>query len=74
MKEFKGILNELTITDNGIIFKEDRMVLPKSLQSECIALAHKGAHPGQSGLLRRLRYHFFFPKMNKSVDRFCEKM
>ena len=72
VKEFKGILNELTITANGIILKDDRMVLPKSLQSECIALAHKGAHPGQSGLLRRLRYHFFFPKMNASVIDFVK--
>ena len=31
---------------------------------------HRGAHPGQSGLERRLRYNFFIPDLNKKVADF----
>ena len=64
----KTIFSELTTTGNNIILKGDRIVLPKQLQPQAIQLAHKGAHPGQSGLLRRLRNHFFFHGMDKEVQ------
>ena len=38
-----------------------------------INLAHSGAHPAQSGLTHRLRYHFFFPGMDKKVEEFTQK-
>ena len=63
---------EITITGNGILFKGDRIILPTSLQEKAIALAHRGTHPGQSGLERRLRYHFFFHSMLKKVETFIQ--
>ena len=33
-------------------------------------MAHQGAHPGQSGMQRRLRYHFFFHDMDKQVNEY----
>lgn len=67
VQEFENILTEVTITGNGILFKVDRIILPKSLQEKAIALAHRGSHPGQSRLERRLNYHFFFYNMLEKV-------
>ena len=63
----------ITVTGNGILFKEKRLIFPKSLQQDAINLAHQGAHPGQSGVLRRLRYHFFFHDMDKMVSQTLSK-
>ena len=75
IRKFKPILPELTLTGNGILLKEDRIVLPEALQMKAIELAHRGAHPGRSGMERRLRHHFFFHDMFKKVEQFvnaCE--
>jgi hypothetical protein len=61
-----------TVTGNGIILKDERIVLPEKLQEMAIQIAHRGAHPGQSGLERRLRYHFFLHDMNKKVKEFVQ--
>ena len=55
VKKFKSIIQELSITGNGILIKGDRIILPDSLQSTALELAHRGAHPGQNGMTRRLR-------------------
>ncbi len=60
VQRFRPILPQLTVTGNGIILKDERIILPTKLQETAIEIAHKGAHPGQEGLKRRLRYHFFF--------------
>ena len=70
VKKFGPILPELTIVANGIIFKDDRIVLPEALQQLAIELAHRGSHPGQSGIERRLRFHFFFHGMFEKVKTF----
>ena len=70
VKRFGPIMQELTIVANGIIFKEDRIVLPESLHNLAIELAHRGSHPGQSGIERRLRFHFFFHEMYDKVRNF----
>ena len=72
VQKFKQILSELTLTGNGILLKGDRIVLPESLQETAIELAHRGAHPGQSGMERRLRFHFFFHDMFRKVERFVK--
>ena len=50
LQKFQKILHELTLTGNKIIFKEERIVLPEKLHEEAIQLAHRGEHPGQSGI------------------------
>ena len=69
---FQKVLPELTMTANGIILKGDKIALPSNLQDTAIRLAHRGAHPGQSGLERRLRYHFFFHNMSKKIEEFVK--
>ena len=72
VRKFSPIMHELTLAANGIIMKHDRMVLPTSLQGKAIELAHRGSHPGRSGMERRLRYHFFFHDMFGKVKDFVE--
>ena len=73
LRKFDAILSELSLTANGLLLKGDRIVLPESLQLRAIELAHRGAHPGQSGIGRRLRYHFFFHGLFDKVKRFVEQ-
>ena len=73
IRKFSSILGELTVSGNGLILKGERIVLPKNLHHEAIELAHRGAHPGQSGLTRRLRNHFFFHDMDKKVQDYVSK-
>ena len=72
LKKFQQILPELTLTANKIILKSERIILPNSLQHVAIELAHRGSHPGQSGIERRLRSHFFFHDMQKKVEMFVK--
>ena len=73
LMKFKNIYSELTVTGNNIILKGERILLPQSLQDLSIELAHRGAHPGQSGLTRRIRSHFFFHNMDEKVKQFVSK-
>ena len=50
--------------------KNDRIILPKILQTKAISLVHKGSHPGVSQMERRLRYHFFFHDMQQKVSNY----
>ena len=71
--KFKQILPEITATGNGILLKNERIILPESLHETAIKLAHRGSHPGQTGLERRLRYHFFFHDIQKKVQRYVSQ-
>jgi len=73
ISKFEPLLSGLTITGNGVLLKGDRIFLPESLQEEAIKLAHRGSHPGQSGIERRLRFHFFFHNMYNKVRSFVKK-
>ncbi len=70
LRKFTSILPSITVTGNGILLKEERIILPQSLQKRAIELAHRGNHPGEIGLQQRLRYHFFFHDMNMKVQKF----
>ena len=73
IRKFNSILSDLTVTGNGIILKDDRMVLPDALHDTAIQLAHRGSRPGRSGIERRLRYHFFFHDMFEKVKKFVQQ-
>ena len=70
LRKFSSILSNICVTGNGILLKDDRIILPESLHQQAIELAHRGSHPMQSGIQRRLRYHYFFHNMNQKVHKF----
>ena len=70
LQKFASILPSITVTANGILLKDERIILPQTLHQLAIELAHRGNHPGEVGLQQRLRYHFFFHDMNIKVKEF----
>ena len=74
VKKFGPILAELIIVANGNnIFTGDRIVMPEALRQlaiELLVLAHRGSHPGQSGIERRQRFQFLFHGMFAKVKNF----
>ena len=71
--KFAPILSTISTTNRGILLKDERIILPKSLQKDAVQLAHQGSHVGQSGLRRRLRYHFYFHYMNDIVKKHIDE-
>ena len=72
VQQFRQIQPELSLSNNGILLHRERIVLPESLQLKAVSLAHRGSHPGQSGIERRLRSHFYFPGMFTKVKEFVQ--
>ena len=68
----RQIFPEIMSLANGTLVLQDRIMLPASLHDKAVRLAHMGAHPGQNGLLRRLRSHFYIPNLDKRVKEFVE--
>ena len=68
LNPFRRILQELTISDQGLILKSDKIVLPESLWKTAFTKAHQGGHPGMSSLKRRLRTHFWFPTLDSYIE------
>ena len=69
---FRHMFPEITYLPNGTLLFQDRIILPSALHDKAIQLAHMGAHPGQNGLLRRLRSHFYIVGLDKKVKAFVE--
>ena len=65
---FRQIFHEIAFLPNGTLVFQDRIILPSALHKKAIQLAHMGAHPGQNGLLRRLRSHFYITNLDKQVN------
>lgn len=70
LRKFSSILPTITVTGNGILLKEERIILPETLHQRAIKLSHCGNHPGEIGLQQCLRYHFFFHNLNSKVQKF----
>ena len=67
------IRDELTV-QNGLIFKGERVIIPKSLRSDMIRRIHS-SHIGAEGCLRRARESLYWPGLNSEVKDFilrCE--
>ena len=65
-----SIRDELAVTD-GLVFRGERLVIPKSLRSEIKKDIHSG-HQGVESCLRRAREHVFWPGMNKEVKEWIQ--
>ena len=67
-KYFRNAYDELSLTQEGVILRNDSIVIPESLQQEVINYAHEG-HNGRQLCKRLLRNICWFPKMDTMVDR-----
>ena len=73
LETFRNIFCDITVLHNGILLKEDKIVLPASSVNKVLSLAQSGAHPGEDGLIRRLRRHFYIKGLNKMLEEFVNK-
>ena len=71
IREFWNYREELTL-HNGIIFKNQRVIIPKALRPELTARAHS-SHQGIEACLRRAKDVVFWPSMTKDIKEAVEK-
>ena len=67
MKSYRNIFSSLTLSDVGLILKDEKILLPKSLWQVAVDKAHQGGHPGIRRMKTRIRSHFWIPSMNNLV-------
>ncbi|CAC5389163.1 unnamed protein product [Mytilus coruscus] len=65
------IRDELTL-QNGLLFKGERVIIPKSLRTDMIKKIHS-SHIGIEGCLRRARESLYWPRMNAEVKDFIQR-
>ncbi|KAI5718631.1 hypothetical protein M8J77_024284 [Diaphorina citri] len=65
--EYKKIRDELTVTDDGILLRGRRIVIPQKLQARTLYFAHKG-HFGLVKTKQLLRGKVWFPGMDKMIE------
>jgi len=64
---YRPVFSELSIAENGIVLRGERIVPPSSLWSTCVELAHEG-HQGIVKTKRLLRSKLWFPGIDRLVE------
>ena len=72
MKSFERSKADLIVTKDGIVMRGGRVVIPKSLQSDVIKLAHSG-HQGIDKTKRLLRSFVWFDGIDDQVETMVKK-
>ena len=67
IQSFSRVFNELTVTTEGLILRDSRLVIPMSLQNEIIQIAHEG-HLGITKTKQLLRSKVWFPNIDVQVE------
>lgn len=70
VKQYIPFRHEYTYA-NSLILRGSKLVVPKSLRSRMLQLAHEG-HPGQSLMKRRLRERCWWPGIDQAAVNTCE--
>ena len=69
LKPYKKIWDSITISDTGLLMKDEKIILPKAMQQLAVDKAHQGGHPGMTRMKNRIRNHFWFPCLNELVEK-----
>ena len=67
VKPYKTVADELCITDQSILLRGTRIVLPTTLRERAITLAHED-HAGMTRCKQRLRAKLWWPNMDKQIE------
>lgn len=67
-EEFRNVKDELSCTTDGIILRNTLIVVPKSLRSKVVQLAHSG-HQGVVKTKSLIRSRVWFPGIDNMVER-----
>lgn len=71
LKPYRPFQNELCCA-NQIILRHSKIVVPRSLRSRVLELAHSG-HPGCNKMKRRLRAALWWPGVDKDTELKCKR-
>ena len=67
LKPYKNIINEIKISDEGLVSKQNQIVLPNILWHKAFTKSQQGSHHDMNSRKRRLHSHFWFPSLNKII-------
>jgi transposase InsO family protein len=68
VRPYKHVFHDLSISSEGFVLRNDRLVVPASLQPKMIDLAHEG-HLGIVKTKQLLRSRLWFPGIDAMVER-----
>jgi hypothetical protein len=71
-ERFAKVMDELTVSTQGLILRGSRIIIPVELQEKAIRIAHDG-HQGLSKTKSLLRTKIWFPNMDKRVEELISK-
>ena len=66
-QQYKTIAEELCITDQNILLRGTRMVLPTQLRQKAISLAHED-HAGMTKCKQHIRSKLWWPQMDTQIE------
>ena len=66
LDKYKKVFEELTVTKEGFILRDTRLVIPNSFQNQIISIAHEG-HLGIVKTKKLLRSKVWFPNIDAMV-------
>ena len=69
LKSFEKVFNQLSCTSEGLILKEEKLVIPSKFQDKIIQIAHEG-HQGMVKTKQLLRSYVWFPGIKKKTETF----
>ena len=67
VEPFIHVKDELSVAE-GLIFREQRIVLPEALLRKVVKVGHKLGHLGKTKTKQMLREKYWFPRMNSMID------
>lgn len=68
----RSIKDELTVYNETLLMKNDKLVIPKSLREKAIKLGHEG-HQGIVKIKSYIRSKVYFPNMNSEIESAIQK-
>ncbi len=66
VRGFAKVFNELTITGEGLVLRNDKLVIPSGLKEKIVNFAHE-AHLGMVRIKRLIRSKVWFPGIDQKV-------
>lgn len=70
LKLYQALKDELIVDREGILLRDTRIVVPRTLQAKAVEIAHLG-HAGTNSMKRMLRERVWWPSMSKDVEKYC---
>ena len=64
---YDHVFHELSVTNDNVVLRNQKIVIPSSLQSRVVDIAHEG-HQGFTKTKELLRTKVWFPQLDKLVD------